>query len=229
VNKTQIASLLAGTMATAILGFAAPVMAQNATMSSNASWLTSEFNSRYQSRLQLAEDIARIHMRSQYPSVIVSDMMGQEQMTAEDREQFLTAIDPVFASAAERASNELKSKVQQYGWDGLSQAGSYVMGLAFDIVIESPDEAFRRASLTAFEPLARDEIINPYTFAFFYDDVMVTNGEAQRWGTQGQCMNGRWEIAPVEDQANLDARRQHIGMSSLADTITEESEYCAAN
>ena len=192
------------------------------TLSANARWLTSEFESRYTANADLAERIGALHARKEYPSVLLNEMMNSEQMTMEDRDQFTQEIDPIFARTARETSAELKAIVEEIGWEGIRSAGTHLLIMAFDIIIHSDDLSFQRSSMPVFEKLAADDFINPYMFALYYDDVMVQSGELQRYGTQFDCVNGEWVVLPLEDPEAVDQRRAAAGMDPLEEFMNGE-------
>ena len=226
LKKFLTSTFLIGALAVSSVSMASTAHAQDA--SANARYLAGEFERRHDANVELAADIARIAMVAEYPGIVVSDIMMSEQMTMEDREQFLELVDPFFAFAAAQAATELKAHVDRVGWDGIAEAGPVTMSIAFDIVSNLRDLDFQRSTLPVFEPYAEREDINAYVFAMFYDDVMAANGEAQKWGTAGQCENGQWVPATIQDRANVDARRDAVGMMTLAESIEVENQYCGA-
>jgi hypothetical protein len=49
----------------------------------------------------------------------------------------------------------------------------------------------------------------------------------QRYGTQLNCVRGKWQLDQVDDQANLDVRRKSIGLSeSEADYLKHFPATC---
>ena len=52
--------------------------------------------------------------------------------------------------------------------------------------------------------------------ALLTDRVRIRHGEKQVYGTQAKQENGEMVFLPIEDQANVDKRRESMGMSTLA-------------
>lgn len=55
--------------------------------------------------------------------------------------------------------------------------------------------------------------------AYLYDRAAVGLDREQRFGTQIRCQNGAWGPFPVEDPANLDARRATLGLPAMAEHL----------
>src|SRR5438105_2104095 len=52
---------------------------------------------------------------------------------------------------------------------------------------------------------------------YLTDRVRVGAGEKQVYGTQFHTVDGRLEPQPIGDEANVDRRRQEVGLPSLAE------------
>lgn len=221
----MIREILASVAIGAVTLSAPVIMAQETHQTSgNVNWLIGEFDRRMKSEADLVAKIGRIHAEKEFPSMLLNDMMNREQMTLEDRDQFVSAIQPTFDAAHAKGEAELKAIVADIGWDGLNALGPYVMSQVFDIVMHAPDVQFQAEVIPTLESLARNDFINAYMFALFYDDVMVQTGQPQRWGTQSECVNGEWKPLPIEDPDNVDARREAVGMSPLDEFLNGEIE-----
>ena len=221
----MIREILASVAIGAVTLSAPMIMAQETHQTSgNVNWLIGEFDRRMNSEADLVARIGRIHAEKEFPGILLNDMMNREQMTFEDHDQFVSAIQPVFQAAHAKGEAELKAIIADLGWDGLNALGPYVMSQVFDIVLHAPDVQFQAAAIPTLEPLARDDFINPYIFALFYDDVMVQTGQPQRWGTQSECVNGEWKPFPIDEPETVDARREAVGMSPLDEFLDGEIE-----
>lgn len=224
LKKFLTSTMLIGALAVSSVTMSSAAEAQDA--SANARFLAGEFERRLDQHADLLTDLSRISMIAEYPGIVVSEIMMSEQMTMDDREQFLDLVDPFFASAAAEATSELQAIVQRIGWDGIEEAGPVAVSIAFDIAELSRDLAFKRSTLSVFEPYALNYDIETYAFVLFYDDVMAASGEPQKWGTAGQCENGFWVPATMGSMADVDAARDEIGLGTMAEQIEVESQYC---
>jgi hypothetical protein len=56
-----------------------------------------------------------------------------------------------------------------------------------------------------------------------FDRVARASGRLQRYGTQGQCRDGRWTPFESEDPEHLDERRAAIGLEPIAEHMETAS------
>lgn len=103
--------------------------------------------------------------------------------------------------------------IAAYGWPGLRFAGAGSQ-TAF-LVLQHADHASQRTYL----PLLRDAVRRGDAMgshlAMLEDRVRIADGKPQLYGSQVHTNPLR--LAPIEDEAQVDARRRSIGMEPLAD------------
>ena len=191
-------------------------------MSANAKWLIGEFERRMDAESDIVIEIARLRAVADFPSILMNDITNREQMTLEDRDALYFSVKHYFDEASEVSTAGLKTIVADTGWEGLHAMGPFVMGQVFEILIHSDDFAFAEGAIPSLEPLARDNFINPYQFALFYDQVKTELGKPQRYATVYECVNGEWEAGALEDPDNVDALREGVGMETVADFLGGE-------
>jgi len=75
------------------------------------------------------------------------------------------------------------------------------------------DLAFQKQVLGLMEPLVKTGVVEPRSYAYLYDRVAVADGRPQRYGTQ---LKGA-DPFPIEDEANVDARRKQVGLGTMAE------------
>jgi hypothetical protein len=126
-------------------------------------------------------------------------------------------------SVDKRNTDELKELLKIYPWFTIGEFDAAADHNAWLLVQHADhDPAFQRHMLTVLEPLAARRESSPKLFAYLFDRVATSlqkpeDRKLQRYGTQGQCTGpGTWEPFPVEDPANLDARRAAVGLEPLA-------------
>jgi hypothetical protein len=49
------------------------------------------------------------------------------------------------------------------------------------------------------------------------DRILVAEGKPQRYGTQFHTVDGKLVPRPIEDEANVDARRAAVGLGTMAE------------
>jgi hypothetical protein len=119
----------------------------------------------------------------------------------------------------ERNTARLHEIVKVYGWPGKSLVGPKGAGAAWTLAQHSA-----ASSLKQFLPLMRIAFdkgeLDGGLYATSVDRVLINEGKKQLYGSQFDTDGDKCEPKPVEDPANLDARRKEIGLGPM-------SEYAA--
>ena len=112
--------------------------------------------------------------------------------------------------------------LDQYGWLGTDDVGRKGNQALF-LVIQHADPATRKKYL----PLMREGMERtkaaPSEYALLEDRVLLDDGKGQRYGSQVR-MNpekGTYELYPIEDEANVNVRREEIGLAPLEDYLRQ--------
>ena len=114
-----------------------------------------------------------------------------------------------------RHTARMKEVVAKYGWPGASIVGEDGANAAWLLVQHADDDlAFQKLCLANMDPLVATEEVSVIDHAYLYDRVAVNEHRLQRFGTQ---FDARREPQPMEDPANVDARRKAIGLPSMAE------------
>ena len=114
-------------------------------------------------------------------------------------------------------TQRLKEIIAEYGWPTLSLAGTYGEEAAWVIAQHADrDVAFQRECLLLLEAAVQKGDAKPDHLAYLTDRVLTNEGRPQIYGTQHFVDGeGRYGPRPIKDGANVDARRQQMGMNSL--------------
>lgn len=64
-------------------------------------------------------------------------------------------------------------------------------------------------------------------YARHYDRVARNQQRPQRFGTQGICVDGAWELLDTESLDELDERRAQFGLAPLDEHRWMHDEYCS--
>jgi hypothetical protein len=107
---------------------------------------------------------------------------------------------------------ELLKLLPPAGWFSFSQFGRPAAEAAFHVV-QHGDTATQQRVLPSIEALAKVGEADPESFAKMYDRVAVALGRPQRYGTQFHCIDGFTTPFPLEDPADVEARRRAIGLT----------------
>ncbi|RIJ23295.1 hypothetical protein D1224_03195 [Henriciella barbarensis] len=81
------------------------------------------------------------------------------------------------------------------------------------------DPAFQRKVLAKMEPMIETDEVDKGSYAYLYDRVMSGAGQAQRYGTQLECRDGRYQPKLLEDEEGLEALRASVGLGPIADYL----------
>ena len=119
----------------------------------------------------------------------------------------LTAMD-------ERNTARMKEIVKTHGWPGKSLVGDDGSRRAWLLVQHADrDVAFQKECLALLEEAVKSGEADGVNLAYLADRVATAEGRKQVYGTQF----GDGEPLPIEDEANVDARRKAIGLAPLAE------------
>jgi hypothetical protein len=111
----------------------------------------------------------------------------------------------------------LKEIVHKYGWPSKRLVGPDGASAAWLLVQHADDDReFQRKCLDLMIQLPKDEV-SQTDLAYLTDRVLLAEGKKQIYGTQFTSQDGKWQPRPLEDEANVDARRAEVGLPPLAD------------
>lgn len=146
------------------------------------------------------------------------DQAGRAAINASDSLQY--AMD-----RADKARTEwLRAALARDGWPVRARYGDSASDGAFVIVQHSRDTAWQRQMLPVLDSLGRAAQIARSDVALLTDRVRQRQGRLQIYGTQFSMADGRLELDPIEDSANVEARRRDVGLPSLAEQARVMSE-----
>ena len=114
----------------------------------------------------------------------------------------------------------LREIISEHGWPGISMVGYAGAATAFLIVQHANHEA-QVEFLPVIKAAAEAGEADRQHVAMLQDRILVTQDKAQLYGTQlyHDETTGKLELYPIEDEANVDARRLEIGMPPLAEYV----------
>ena len=124
------------------------------------------------------------------------------------------------ATARVDAANiiELEAILEKVGWPGKSMVGTQGSGAVWTILQHSQHATLKK-HLPLMIKAAEAGEIDGGLLATSVDRVRVGDGLPQVYGTQFQQVNGEWVPRPIEDEANVDARRKSVGLGPLSDYV----------
>jgi hypothetical protein len=98
--------------------------------------------------------------------------------------------------------------VDAYGWPGKTDVGSQAATGVF-LVVQHAEAAFQQRYLDLMRKAAMSGEASKQNFALPEDRLLLRTGKPQRYGSQVNTKDGV-TLLPVEDEANLDARRNEM-------------------
>lgn len=117
-----------------------------------------------------------------------------------------------------RHTTRMRAIIAATGWPTRAQVGADGASAAWLLVQHADaDPAFQSDCLALMQPLVDAGEVAAKDVAYLTDRVLVNTGRRQRYGTQMEKIDGRWEPKPVEDPEHLDARRASVGLPSMDD------------
>ena len=121
----------------------------------------------------------------------------------------------------------LAAQMREIGWFDIPRYGARANQDAWLLVQHADrNKPFQRETLAYLEKLPPG-MTEPRNIALLFDRVAIGEGRMQRYGTQGKCLaDGSWVPHDVENVAELDARRQAIGLMPMADYIKGFDGIC---
>ena len=112
----------------------------------------------------------------------------------------------------------MKKVIDKHGWPGKSLVGADGALAAFLLVQHaSTDPAFQERCLALIRKAVEQGEARGADMALLTDRVLVHAGKPQRYGSQFHTVDGQSVPFPIEDEANVDARRKEVGLGPLAE------------
>lgn len=114
-------------------------------------------------------------------------------------------------------TSRMKQIVARYGWPGKSLVGKDGAANAWLLVQHADqDRPFQSSGLVLMQAAAERGEIDPSDMALLTDRVLLHQGKKQIYGTQFLSVrDGQVTFKPIEDEANVDKRRQGVGLPPL--------------
>jgi hypothetical protein len=114
----------------------------------------------------------------------------------------------------------LKAIIEKHGWPGKTLVGVDGAHMAWLMIQHADaDLPFQKKCLELLEAAVKQGEATGVDLAYLTDRVLAAEGKRQRYGTQLEQKEGKLVPKPVEDEANLDARRKELGMQPIAEYL----------
>ncbi|QVL31063.1 hypothetical protein KIH39_19755 [Telmatocola sphagniphila] len=114
----------------------------------------------------------------------------------------------------------MKNLIEKQGWPGKTLVGEEAAHMAWLMVQHAdPDLPFQKKCLELLKAAVKQGEATGADLAYLTDRVLAAEGKKQLYGTQLQQKEGKFIPKPVEDEANLDARRKELGLQPMAEYL----------
>ena len=116
----------------------------------------------------------------------------------------------------ESNTGKLKAIIKKHHWLTRDLVGVKGVGAAFLVIQHSPDVAFKVKMLPYLkQSYLNGEGVSGQQVALLTDRVLIAQGKKQIYGTQADVSEGKVMFSPIEDETNVDKRREEMNMPSL--------------
>jgi hypothetical protein len=151
-----------------------------------------------------------------------------KRMTEEDQ-AVRPMNQPFSGSRAEPVDRAHRDEVlrifNEYSWPKVSLVGKEA-SRDFWLLVQHQSQDVQERLLPELKRAVESGEAAQSNYAMLYDRVMSGQGKLQRWGTQTVCVDGRAQLAPVEDPGGLDERRRTLNMPPITDYLRTLSPTC---
>ncbi len=118
-------------------------------------------------------------------------------------------------------TDRMREIVRQYGWPGKSLVGADGAQAAWMLVQHADhDRPFQKNCLGLLAAAFKQGEATGEQLAYLTDRVRIGEKQQQVYGTQFREVEGKLQPEPIEDEENVDRRRQEMGLLPLADYLT---------
>jgi len=115
---------------------------------------------------------------------------------------------------------KLKTIFEKYGWPNISMIGYDGVQAFWLLAQHSTDDDFRHALMPHVKAAFDDGNLSPQSYALFVDQLLISDGKPQKYGTQIKEMVDKEPVLfPIENRRNVNALRASIGLFNLEDYL----------
>lgn len=172
--------------------------------------------SRQQGRLKLSRVMDDGCLKAELLSMAAEDLRVREELVGDG--SLFEGYHPRMREVHERNAERLLAILDEHGWPGHSRVGEEAAEAAWLVLQHAiGNPALQRRGLFLLSEAAASGDVPMVQLAMLDDRVRICEGRAQRYGTQYDWdEHGLLSPLPIEDEANVDARRREIGLAGLA-------------
>lgn len=169
-----------------------------------------------------------MYQQDQYTRKFIADGYRSDFNDDERRifsEKMLSRMDQIL----KKNLSDLKNLLNKYVWINISAFNARADNQAWLIVASATfDKTYQKKILPILKLYVDKKDTSGRNYAYLYDQIAVSDGKKQSFGTQGQCEGpGIWRPAPIDDEAHVNDRRLNLGMEPLEDFVKRFEKVCA--
>jgi hypothetical protein len=151
--------------------------------------------------------------------------IAAELRARDDRDQATRSSKEQRAAVIADNIHYLREVVERYGWIDIPRFGKAAAAAAVFAAKHANDIRLEQVALPIAEKDARENGGGKEIVAVLVDDLLITLGQKQKYGTQvDKDEHGQAYLIPVEDPAKVDAYRKELGLPPLADYLNKLSK-----
>jgi hypothetical protein len=134
----------------------------------------------------------------------------------------MDSLKKIIASQDVKNLSRVTEMIETYGWLGTDDVGRKGNQALF-LVLQHSDLATRKKYLPVMREAMERNKAAPTEYALFEDRLLVDEGKEQLYGSQVKfnAGTGSYELYPIEDEANVNVRREEIGLPRLEDYLRQ--------
>ena len=169
-----------------------------------------------QANVELRKELLALRESDQSGRMVIQDVMRQHAFDSPEVQALLREQSRADAENLAR----LREIISEHGWPGQSLVGRDGATAAF-LILQHADHETQVEYFPLVEAAVDAGEFERRHFALLLDRVLVSEDKPQIYGTQlyWDDTTGKWELFPIEDEENVDARREEIGMMPLAEYV----------
>ena len=157
---------------------------------------------------KLTEELLKMGLKQRE---LLQQVVAKDQAKQSERDK----LHKLYEADTARLCQILKTN----GWPTTTMVGEQGVFAAFQILKNAENFELQRDLLPVIIAAIKKDPFQKMEFAGLYDRLRVGAGMKQLFGTQAISRGGFLILYPVEDQANLDARRKEFGLGPIDNYI----------
>jgi len=157
---------------------------------------------------KLADELQKMALKQRE---LLQEVVARDQAKQSDRDK----LHKLYEKNSARLCEILKTS----GWPTTALVDRAGVLSAFEILKNSASYELQRDLLPVIVAAVKKDPAQKTEFAGLYDRLRVSAGMKQLFGTQAVSAGGFLILYPIEDEANVDARRAEFGLGTMRDNM----------